>query len=142
MPGRAIDRPKAKATILKSLREGATRKASYTAAGIDSATFFRWLDDETFASECVAAEARPEIICAASIVKAAEKDWRAALAWLERRRSMDWKERKEVSLRDLSTEQLLELVRRGEGDPESAGDRLAAGISERTAAGEPHGVPE
>jgi len=142
MPGRHIERDKAKEAILQCLRAGNTRKASYEYAQIDQDTFYQWLKDQKFRNQVVAAEAHPHIANVTVVNKAAAKDWRAAAWWLERKYPDTWKERKELSLRDLSTEQLLELVRRGEGDPESAGDRLAAGINEPAAAGEPDRVPE
>jgi transposase-like protein len=111
--------------VLAALSAGNTRRAAAAAAGISKQTLYVWLQEPTFSDRVAGAESEAEIAWQKSIATAGEKDWRA-LAWMmERRFGQDWRERKEVNFRDLSTEQLLELVRRGEAGADSAGDTAA-----------------
>jgi len=77
--------------ICDALRAGNTRKASYEYAGIDDATFFRWmLSNASFASAIKKAEADAEVSAVAIIKKAMPETWQAAAWWLERRKPDDY----------------------------------------------------
>jgi len=84
--------------ILQFLRAGNTRKTASIASGISEDTFARWLKETDFADQVKQAEEMATARNVGLIMQAAAKDWRAALAWLERRRPADWKERKDIGL--------------------------------------------
>lgn len=87
--------PARREQICEMLRLGATRVAAHLSAGVGSSTFFTWLDTYPEFREAVTrAEAEAEAACAAVIVLAAKDgDWRAAEAWLKRRRKEEWSEK-------------------------------------------------
>jgi hypothetical protein len=78
--------------VVEALEGGNTRRAAASAAGIDEGTLERWMRRFAgFAGAVSAAEATAELAHVATIKRAAEDgDWRASLAWLERRRNEDW----------------------------------------------------
>lgn len=80
------------ARIVEALEGGNTRRAAATAAGIDQGTLENWMTRFSgFSSAVRVAEAEAELAHVATIKRAADDgDWRAALAWLERRRHEDW----------------------------------------------------
>jgi hypothetical protein len=89
-------------TLLSALRAGNTRRAAAAHAGIDHATFYRWLADEaTFrdAVEKAEAEADAEVRNVAIIAQAAPRSWQASAWWLERRRHDDYGQRKSIDFR-------------------------------------------
>lgn len=120
--GRKIKQEK----LLSALRGGNTRKAAIEYAEIDKQTFYNWLEDSTFFDSVQTAEVAPEITCASSIITAAKKDWRAAAWWLERRRSANWKEIKQIEWPRLTIDQLIQLAGAGEGGVDSPGDQAAS----------------
>src|SRR5258708_3017541 len=130
--GRKIKQEK----LLSALRGGNTRKAAIDYAGIDKQTLYNWLADSTFFDLVRAAEAAPEITCASSMINAAKKDWRAAEAWLKRRRPADWKEITGIEWGRLTIDQLILLAGAGEGGADSPGDHAA------NAPALPEAVPE
>lgn len=130
--GRLIKQEK----LLAALRGGNTRKAAADYAEIHIDTFHEWLKDPKFSEDVRTSEAAPEITCASSILAAAKKDWRAAAWWLERRRHAHWKEIKQLNVRDLSIDQLVELAGAGEDGVDSPGDRLARDDAAREGARE------
>jgi hypothetical protein len=78
--------------ILTALRAGMTRTAAFEAAGVERTQISRWMRRfATFRNAVLEAEANAEIQTTIVIRQAIERgDWRAALAWLERRRRDDW----------------------------------------------------
>ncbi len=111
--------------LLAALRGGNTRTASCAYAGVHHDTLYEWLQDPLFSEKLAEAEAAPEIICASSIIAAAKRDWRAAEAWLKRRRSADWKEITGIEWGRLTIDQLVALAGAGEDGVDSAGDHAA-----------------
>lgn len=102
--------------IETALATGNTRRAACAFAGISEDTFGRWIEKYADFADLVArSEARCEVQMTAIIYKASQErevtvtktvrrgndvitetvvkkefDWKAALAWLERRKSEDW----------------------------------------------------
>lgn len=75
--------------IIKALEGGNTRRASCSAGGIDEETFARWLKSHAdFGDSVREAELKAELFHVQQLYIAG--DWRASLAWLERRRHQDW----------------------------------------------------
>lgn len=90
---------------LDGLRHGMTRTAAAGAAKVTRATFYRWLDDETFRDEVEKAEAQAEAAYTTVIAGSVSKNWQAAAWWLERRRHQDYGRRDSVEMKiDLRTE--------------------------------------
>jgi hypothetical protein len=86
--------------IYNALRIGNTRRNAAAFAEIDSATFYRWLeDDAAFRSGVIKAEADAEARFLGQIAKAAsDGTWTAAAWWLERRRHEDYRKREGVEV--------------------------------------------
>lgn len=78
--------------ILAALRAGSTRTAAAESAGIHRSQLARWMERfASFRDAVMQAEAEVEVGAATAIHQAFEAgDWRAALAWLERRRNQEW----------------------------------------------------
>ena len=78
--------------ITDALTAGNTRKASAQYAGIGENTLGDWLRRyRDFRDAVLRAEAAAEVAHVACIAQAGRKgDWRASLAWLERRRAAEW----------------------------------------------------
>ena len=94
MPRRAIS-PQQKADIktliVKTLKTGSSIKGAYGYAGIDKATYYRWLEkDSDFSDTVERSQAQVEVMCTHNIIKAGDKDWRASHAWLKANRSETW----------------------------------------------------
>lgn len=83
---------------LQALRIGCTRRAAAGAAGVGHATFYRWLEDETFRDEVEKAEASAEATYTAAVANAVPKSWQAAAWWLERRKHDDYAQRSKVEV--------------------------------------------
>jgi hypothetical protein len=84
---------------LVALEHGCTRRAAAGAAGVGHATFYRWLEDETFRDEVEKAEAKAEAAYTAAVAAAVPKSWQAAAWWLERRRHEDYAQRTRVDMK-------------------------------------------
>lgn len=81
-------------TIVTALRNGSTRTAAAEAAGVHRDTFYEWLGKNPDFSDAVTrAEAACEGEMAKALKTAAKDDWRAAEAWLKRRRKAEWSEK-------------------------------------------------
>lgn len=83
--------------ICDTLQVGGTRTAAVGIAGITYETFLNWIERNLdFRSAVTRAEAEAEMRYTEAIAKAAKGtedspgDWRAAEAWLKRRRREDW----------------------------------------------------
>lgn len=88
MAGNSKRTPEREAAIMNALRAGNTRRAAAEFAGVDHATFYRWLErDATLRDDVIKAEADAEVRFLNQIAKAAvDGTWTAAAWWLERRR--------------------------------------------------------
>jgi hypothetical protein len=84
--------PPVENVILAALRRGHTRTAAFEAAGVHHSKIAPWLARfAAFRGAVERAEAEAEIEAADTIHDAYKGgDWKAALAWLERRRSNEW----------------------------------------------------
>ena len=84
--------PERVAMILAALEAGVSRKGAAEYAGLDESTLGRWMARfPGFAGAVKQAEAGVELRAATSLQTAfTDGDWRAGLAWLERRRPSDW----------------------------------------------------
>ncbi len=81
------------------LRDGNTRRASCARAGVSEDALARWLKSSAaFAEAVTRAEADAEIDHVSNIRLAGREDWRASLAWLERRRPDDWGKRDRLDI--------------------------------------------
>lgn len=85
--------------ILSALEHGCTRRAAAGAADIGHATFYRWLDDETFRDAVEKAEAKAEAAFTFAVAEAVPKSWQAAAWWLERRKNEDYGRKDQVDMR-------------------------------------------
>lgn len=69
------------------------------------ATFYRWLDDETFRDEVEKAELAAEAAYTTAVAQAVPKSWQAAAWWLERRKYQDYGRRDSLEVKmDLRAE--------------------------------------
>lgn len=97
--------------IIDALRAGNTRTASVAYASIAYTTFLRWLEaNESFANDVKKAEADAEVRNVAIIQTAAKTTWTAAAWWLERRKHQEWRQRKDLNVKDLPTEEIIRLL--------------------------------
>lgn len=85
--------------ILDALRAGITRTAAAESNGVDRTQLWRWMTKfATFRNAVLQAEAQAEVRATITLRQAGEGDWRAALAWLERRRHEDWGKRDKLEI--------------------------------------------
>lgn len=88
---RSMRTPQLEEAILVALRAGSTRSAAAEYVGVSRVQLWRWMQsDATFRNAAARAEAEVEVFYTGILRKAAVDDWRAAFAWLERRRVDDW----------------------------------------------------
>jgi glucose-6-phosphate dehydrogenase assembly protein OpcA len=113
MARRTKKTPTREEVLFEALRQGNTRTCAAALAGIDHATFYRWIaDDATFRDNVTRAEAEAEMMMVESLKEGAvaSRDWRAAESWLKRRRREDWGD--SIDVRKLSDEQIVTLLER------------------------------
>jgi transposase len=93
--------------ILQAIRAGNYVESAAVAAGIAPSTFYRWLERGRVESGGIyhaleedvrRAEAEAEVHAVAVIRKAMPGDWRAAMAYLERRHPARWRRRESREL--------------------------------------------
>jgi len=85
--------------ILASLAVGNTRTDSALAAGISRDTFHEWMKSHpTFPDQVERAEAQARQRAVGQLAKAGSRDWRAALAFLERRDRDNWSRHEQVDM--------------------------------------------
>jgi hypothetical protein len=86
--------------IIAALKAGNTLRASALYAGVTEDTLGNWRKRYSdFSAQIDQAEAQAEVGHVATLAAAARAgEWRASLAWLERRRHDDWRERKTTEL--------------------------------------------
>jgi transposase-like protein len=115
--------PERVARIVEALEGGNTRRAAAMAAGIDEGTLERWVRRYAgFAGAGREAEAQAEVAHVSTIKQASDSgDWRAALAWLERRRNEDWGRRDKVEI----VNSVRELARQAGATPEEEAAAVA-----------------
>ena len=110
------------------LRIGGTRRAACARVSLDVSTFYLWMERfPAFSGAVEQAEADAELRYLAPVARAAnEGDWRAGIAWLERRRPLDWAQRPQMEAQvtlDVGALMRAHLVRPAplpEPDPEPA----------------------
>jgi hypothetical protein len=93
--------------VVKAIRAGNYAEAACQAAGIGTSTFYRWMarggeqpasEFGAFRAEVLRAEAEAEVHAVAIIRRAMADDWRAALAYLERRHPARWRPRQQTEI--------------------------------------------
>ena len=92
--------------IVRAIRAGNYAEAACHSAGISSSTFYRWMtrgDAEAgayrvFREAVLQAEAEAEVHAVAIIRRAMTDDWRAAMAYLERRYPSRWRRHQTTEL--------------------------------------------
>jgi hypothetical protein len=92
-PGRPckLADPQRRETLLKALEAGNTRKAACAYAGLSEDAFARYCaSNPDFTDDVGEAEAKAVIRHVGLILQAANKDWRAAAWWLERKFPDEW----------------------------------------------------
>jgi transposase len=99
--------PETRDRILQALRAGNHAEAACRAAGIATSTSYSWLDRGerepdalygAFAEAVRRAEAEAEVHAVAVVRRAMADDWRAALAYLERRHPARWRRQQVTEL--------------------------------------------
>jgi hypothetical protein len=93
--------------IVQAMRAGNYADAACQAAGIGTSTFYRWMslgaaepasEHGAFREQVLRAEAEAEVHAVAIIRRAMAEDWRAALAYLERRHAARWRPRQQTEV--------------------------------------------
>ena len=115
--------------LLQALAQGHTRTTAAFLAGISIDTIKDWeRRGDEYSDRIREAEVAACSIAEASIAAAMQDDWRAALAYLERRSRTEWGKQQQVELsgpaggaipvqfQDLSTDELRKLAR-GDANP-------------------------
>lgn len=114
----SYDEKKAK-LILQLLKAGSFRSPAARAAGVDLETLLAWMVDyPEFARDVERAEAEAEAYHVANLRDKARKDWRASLAWLERKHADRWGKSETVNVNFAAlTDEQLEAIAAGDLDP-------------------------
>jgi transposase len=93
--------------VVQAVRAGNYAEAACQAAGISTSTYYRWMlrgahepasEFGGFREAVLRAEAEAEVHAVAIIRRAMSDDWRAALAYLERRHASRWRTRHQTEL--------------------------------------------
>lgn len=96
--------------IVQAIRAGNYADAAARSAGISPSTYYRWLErgeraasgaHREFRDAVKRAEADAEVHAVAIVRKAMAEDWRAAMAYLERRYPERWRRRETTELTGL-----------------------------------------
>jgi hypothetical protein len=84
--------PGLEAALLAVIRMGGTNIAAIKHVRVDERQFYRWIErNARFRQSVHLPEAEAELRYTRPITEAANSgDWRASLAWLERRRPQEW----------------------------------------------------
>lgn len=91
--------------MVAALRAGNFRQVACEYSGLDYSTVVRWMRLGTqrpntpygeFRRAVLEAERHAEVNCVARVMKAAEKDWKAAAWWLERKRNDRWSRKEKL----------------------------------------------
>ena len=95
------------ARIVQAVRSGCYAEVACRSAGISPSTYYRWLQKgegersglyAEFAAAVHLADAEAEVYAVATIRQAMPTDWRAALAFLERRHPGRWRRQTSTEL--------------------------------------------
>jgi hypothetical protein len=93
--------------VVQAVRAGNYAEAACQAAGISASTYYRWMrrgeqdpasPQAAFREAVLRAEAEAEVHAVAIIRRAMGEDWRAAVAYLERRHPTRWRSRHQTEL--------------------------------------------
>ncbi len=99
--------PETQERILKAVRAGNYAEAAARSAGIAPSTFYRWMERGTSEPDgphrelhdaVRRAEAEAEVHAVAVVRRAMSEDWRAAMAYLERRHASRWRKHTSTEL--------------------------------------------
>jgi transposase len=99
--------PAVQERVLQAIRAGNYAEVACRAAGIAPSTYYRWLERgerepdgsyARFAEAVRLAEAEAEVHAVALVRRAMSDDWRAALAYLERRHPGRWRKHTSTEL--------------------------------------------
>lgn len=99
--------PEVHERIVRGIRAGNYAEPAARAAGVSSSTYYRWLERGKDEKDGIyrdlyqavrRAEAEAEVHAVAVIRKAMPDDWRAALAYLERRHPERWRRHQQLEL--------------------------------------------
>lgn len=116
---------------LTALENGCTREAAAGVAGVNRATFYRWMDDATFRDAVEKAEQLAEAKFTAAVVYAIPKSWQAAAWWLERRRYQNYARRDQLEMRIDIKAEVRKLAEELGLDSEAALAEVEAILAER-----------
>src|SRR5438046_4172454 len=88
--------PEVLTRLFDALQMGNYRNVAAVYAGISEPTFHRWMADprpefREFRAVVEQAEAEAEVTVVANLVETSKRDYRAAIAWLERRAPDRWR---------------------------------------------------
>ena len=102
----------AKEAVVRILRSGGSRTDAAKHVGVDRSTLYRTTKrDRAFRDKLTAAEADGKLLLIGYIVKAAQKDWRAAAWMLERKHWDEYARRGPDSITPVQlSEALLQIV--------------------------------
>lgn len=93
--------------VVQAVRAGNYADAACQAAGISPSTYYRWMSRgaqepgsayATFRDAVLRAEAEAEVYAVAILRRAMGEDWRAAMAYLERRHPTRWRTHHQTEL--------------------------------------------
>lgn len=96
-------------------------------AGVSESCFYEWLakpENTEYLERLRRAECAGEIGAAGCLTNAARKDWKAAVAYLERRWAARWRKVTTVKFEDIPDDQLLRLIELTKPDDEGGELRL------------------
>lgn len=103
-------------------------KVALNFAGVSESCFYGWLrkpDNVQYVQSLRRAESSGEIGAAGCLSKAARTDWKAAVAYLERRWPARWRKVTTVKFEDIPDDQLLRLIELTKPEDEESPLRLA-----------------
>jgi hypothetical protein len=118
--------------VVSAVRAGNYAEAACQAAGIGQSTYYRWMARGAqepgsayagFREAVLRAEAEAEVHAVALVRRAMADDWRAAIAYLERRHPVRWRSRQQTELvgpggGPLQTQHTIDLSRLSDGELE------------------------
>jgi hypothetical protein len=93
--------------VVLAVRAGNYAEAACQSAGIGQSTYYRWMQRgaqepgsayAAFREAVLVAEAEAEVHAVALVRQAMSEDWRAAVAYLERRHPARWRSRQQTEL--------------------------------------------
>ena len=99
-------------------------KVALQFVGVGESTFYRWLEkpeNREYRESLRQAGCAGEIGAAGCLTSAARTDWKAAVAYLERRWPERWRKITSIDISSIPDEQLLRLLGMTEGKTEAGG---------------------